>query len=93
MLVGYRAGFMMLWDTAARSLLNILKSGVEVTDLSWRAEDEFYSGHSDGSLAAWDAENGAQLQPPRAVYGPYPCRGVGKIYCRETEDVKWRVFR
>ena len=91
-MIGYSAGFMMLWDTNTKSLLNILKSSNSLLDLCWRSEDEFYSCHSDGSISAWDAENGAQLQPPRTPYGPYPCRSIGKIYCRETETVKWSVF-
>ena len=61
-MIGYSTGFMMLWDTASRSLLNILKSSTLLLGLCWRAEDEFYSCHSDGSFIAWDAENGAQLQ-------------------------------
>ena len=61
-MVGYRAGFMMLWNTSTKSLLNILKSNTLLNDLCWRSEDEFYSCHSDGSYIAWDAENGAQLQ-------------------------------
>ena len=61
-MIGYSTGFMMLWDTAPRSLLNILKSSTLLLGLCWRAEDEFYSCHSDGSFIAWDAENGAQLQ-------------------------------
>ena len=61
-LIGYSTGFMMLWDTASRSLLNILKSSTLLLDLCWRSEDEFYSCHSDGSFIVWDAENGAQLQ-------------------------------
>ena len=52
----------MLWNTATKSLMNILKSSSELSDLCWRAEDEFYSCHSDGGYTAWDAENGAQLQ-------------------------------
>ena len=61
-IIGYSTGFMMLWDTASRSLLNILKSSTLLRDLCWRSEDEFYSCHTDGSFTAWDAENGAQLQ-------------------------------
>ena len=61
-MIGYSTGFMMLWDTASRSLLNILKSSTLLLDLCWRSEDEFYSCHSDGSFIVWDAENGAQLQ-------------------------------
>ena len=61
-MVGYSAGFMMLWNTNTKSLLNILKSNTLLNDLCWRSEDEFYSCHSDGSYIAWDAENGAQLQ-------------------------------
>ena len=61
-MVGYRAGFMMLWNTATKSMLNILKSSTLLHDLCWRSEDEFYSCHSDGTYIAWDAENGAQLQ-------------------------------
>lgn len=61
-MIGYSTGFMMLWDTASKSLLNILKSSTLLLDLCWRSEDEFYSCHSDGSFIVWDAENGAQLQ-------------------------------
>ena len=61
-MVGYSAGFMMLWNTATKSMLNILKSSTLLHDLYWRSEDEFYSCHSDGTYIAWDAENGAQLQ-------------------------------
>ena len=92
-MIGYSAGFMMLWDTNTKTLLNILKSSSLLHDLCWRTEDEFYSCHSDGSYVVWDAENGAQLQPPRTPYGPLPCKSINKIYCSETDCVKWSVFR
>ena len=70
-MVGYRAGFMMLWNTATKSMLNILKSSTLLHDLCWRSEDEFYSCHSDGTYIAWDAENGAQLQVAMPIINAY----------------------
>ena len=64
-MIGYRAGFMMVWDLAAKSLLNILKSPVELEYFCWKCEDEFYSCHSDGNYTLWDAENGAQIEVGR----------------------------
>ena len=93
MLIGYSAGFIMLWDNNTKSLLNILKSAVNLHHLCWKSEDEFYSSHSDGSYTLWDAENGAQIEAPHTPYGPYPCKAVSKFYCRETETCKWVVFR
>ena len=61
-MIGYRAGFMMVWDLAAKSLLNILKSPVNLDHFCWKSEDEFYSSHSDGNYTLWDAENGAQIE-------------------------------
>ena len=61
-MIGYSAGYMMLWDLATKSLLNILKSQVNLEDFCWRSEDEFYSCHSDGNYTLWDAENGAQIE-------------------------------
>ena len=62
MLIGYSAGFIMLWDNNTKSLLNILKSVVNLHHLCWKSEDEFYSSHSDGNYTLWDAENGAQIE-------------------------------
>ena len=62
MMIGYSAGFMMLWDNNTKSLLNILKSPVNLHHLCWKSEDEFYSAHSDGNYTLWDAENGAQIE-------------------------------
>ena len=42
----------------------------------WRSEDEFYTCGGDGSLAAWDAETGAQIEAPHTPYGPFPCQAV-----------------
>ena len=61
-MIGYSAGFMMVWDLAAQSLLNILKSPVNLQHFCWKSEDEFYSSHSDGNYTLWDAENGAQIE-------------------------------
>ena len=59
----------------------------------FRTEDEFFSAHDDGSFTVWDAENGAQIQAAHTPYGPYPCRAIRQIYCREGEVAKWSVFR
>ena len=107
MMIGYSAGFMMLWDSSSKSLLNILKSTVNLHHLHWRSEDEFYSSHSDGHFTLWDVETGAQIQvrrfsyqlslyfqqAPHTPYGPYPCKSINKFYCKETEELKWIVFR
>ena len=61
-MIGYSAGFLMVWDLAAKSLLNILKSPVNLHHFCWKSEDEFYSSHSDGNYTLWDAENGAQIE-------------------------------
>ena len=92
-MIGYTAGFMVLWDTGTKALLNILKAPGVLNSLCWKSEDEFYSSHDDGSFTVWDAENGAQIQAPHTPYGPYPCKSIAKVYCKETEEQKWCVFR
>ena len=57
-----------------------------------RSEDEFFSAHADGSFTVWDAETGAQVQAAHTPYGPYPCRAIRRLYCREAGD-RWCVFR
>ena len=92
-MIGYTAGFMVLWDTGTHALLNILKTPGILNSICWRSDDEFFSSHDDGSFTVWDAENGAQIQAPHTPYGPYPCKSIGKIFCREQEDQKWCIFR
>ena len=86
-MIGYSTGFMMLWDTASKSLLNILKSSTLLLDLCWRSEDEFYSCHSDGSFIVWDAENGAQLQ----VLKNTKCPDYGTNIFSASKDPLWTL--
>ena len=93
LMIGYTAGFMVLWDTGTQALLNILKSPGVLRSICWKSEDEFFSSHQDGSFTVWDAENGAMIQPPHTPYGPYPCKDITRLYCKESHDNKWCVFR
>ena len=78
-MIGYSAGFMMVWDLASKSLLNILKSPVNLDHFCWRSEDEFYSCHSDGNYTLWDAENGAQIE---VVGGRFFWTNLTLMICR-----------
>jgi len=90
-LVAFSCGFMLLWSTNSRSVLNILKCPQQLEGVCWRSEDEFFSAHADGSFTVWDAETGAQVQAAHTPYGPYPCRPIRRLYCREAAD-RWCVF-
>ena len=92
-MVAFSQGFMMLWSTDSRSCLNILKSSQKLQGVCWRSEDEFFSAHDDGSFTVWDSENGAQIQAAHTPYGPYPCRAIRQLYCKEAGDIRWCIFR
>ena len=92
-MVAFSQGFMMLWSTDSRSCLNILKSSQQLQGVCWRSEDEFFSAQDDGSFTVWDAENGAQIQAAHTPYGPYPCRAIRQLYCKEAGATRWCIFR
>ena len=81
-MIGYSAGFMMVWDLAAKSLLNILKSPVNLDHFCWKSEDEFYSSHSDGNYTLWDAENGAQIEVLSAHWSVFFWTNLTLMNCR-----------
>lgn len=91
-LIGYTRGLVVLWDKSSQVALKTFVSQQQLESLSWMGDTQFVSSHNDGSFVVWDAETGAQEEPPNTPYGPYPCKSIIKFYGNGKGEDTWRIF-
>ncbi|XP_065560040.1 lethal(2) giant larvae protein-like isoform X2 [Artemia franciscana] len=95
LIIGYNKGLLVQWNNTRESTERVWSVNQQLESVAWKKPgEELVSAHNDGSYVNWSVKKKEESLESKITtpYGPFPCKGITKIYIAEGEEKEWIVF-